>query len=143
MSDVQGTPDQAPTPQGETAEVSEFKVLLDKSFRAKTDQAKSTINAAVETLAEKVLKGATVISDDALATINQLIAGLDKLLTDQVNEILHHEDFQKLEGAWRGLSHLVSRTETDTMLKIRVMNVSKADLAKELKRFEGVAWDQS
>ena len=144
MSDAQGTPDQASTPsQVETAEVSEFKVLLDKSFRAKTDQAKSTINAAVETLAEKVLKGATVISDDALATINQLIAGLDKLLTDQINEIIHHEDFQKLEGAWRGLNHLVTRTETDTMLKIRVMNISKTDLAKELKRFEGVAWDQS
>jgi type VI secretion system protein ImpC len=48
-----------------------------------------------------------------------------------------------LEGAWRGLHHLVSRTETDTMLKIRVFNVSKGDLAKELKKFEGTAWDQS
>jgi type VI secretion system protein ImpC len=72
-----------------------------------------------------------------------MIAAIDKKLTEQVNLILHHEDFQKLEGAWRGLHHLVSRTETDTMLKIRVFNVSKTDLAKELKKFEGTAWDQS
>jgi type VI secretion system protein ImpC len=57
--------------------------------------------------------------------------------------VLHHEDFQKLEGAWRGLHHLVNNTETDEMLKIRVMNVSKKDLHKTLKWYKGTAWDQS
>src|SRR5262245_37308303 len=130
MSDVQGTPEQAPGP-GATEEVNEFQSLLSKSFKPKTDQAKQAIESAVTTLAEQALRNTTLVSDDALRSINDMVAALDKALTAQVNEIIHHEDFQKLEGAWRGLHHLVSRTETDTMLKIRVMNVSKADIAKD------------
>jgi type VI secretion system protein ImpC len=72
-----------------------------------------------------------------------MIAEIDAKLTGQVNEILHHADFQKLEGSWRGLHYLINNTETDEMLKIRVMNISKKDLGKTLKRFKGVAWDQS
>jgi len=56
---------------------------------------------------------------------------------------MHHEEFQKLEGAWRGLHHLVNNTETDEMLKIRVLNISKKELGKTLKKFKGTAWDQS
>ena len=56
---------------------------------------------------------------------------------------MHHEDFQQLEGAWRGLSYLVNNTETDEMLKIRVFNISKKELGKTLKKFKGTAWDQS
>ncbi|HRW61043.1 MAG TPA: type VI secretion system contractile sheath large subunit, partial [Defluviicoccus sp.] len=66
-----------------------------------------------------------------------------KKLTDQVNAVLHHRDFQALEGAWRGLHYLVNNTETDEMLKIRVMNISKKDLHKTVKKFKGTAWDQS
>ena len=54
-----------------------------------------------------------------------MIAAIDKKLTEQVNKIIHHEDFQKLESAWRGLHYLVNNTETDEQLKIRVINVSK------------------
>jgi type VI secretion system protein ImpC len=142
MSDVQGTPEQAGG-QGATEEVSEFQSLLTKSFKPKTDQAKQAIESAVTILAEQALRNTALVSDDALRSINDMVAALDKALTAQVNEIIHHEDFQKLEGSWRGLHHLVSRTETDTMLKIRVMNISKADISKDLKRYEGVAWDQS
>src|SRR5258708_29511631 len=56
---------------------------------------------------------------------------------------MHHQDFQKLEGAWRGLHYLVNNTETDEMLKIRFMNINKQDLGKTLKKFKGTAWDQS
>ena len=72
-----------------------------------------------------------------------MIAAIDGKLTEQINVIMHHEDFQKLEGAWRGLHYLVNNTETDEMLKIRVMNISKKDLGKTLKKFRGTAWDQS
>ena len=75
--------------------------------------------------------------------IQAIIAQLDQKLTEQVNQILHHADFQQLEGAWRGLHYLVNNTETDEMLKIKVMSVSKAELAKNLEKFEGTAWDQS
>ncbi|MCG7985450.1 MAG: type VI secretion system contractile sheath large subunit, partial [Candidatus Thiodiazotropha lotti] len=81
--------------------------------------------------------------DDAVETIEGIIAEIDKKLTEQVNLILHHEDFQQLEGSWRGLHHLVNNTETDEMLKIRVMNISKKELGKNLKKFKGTAWDQS
>ena len=78
-----------------------------------------------------------------LKSIKGMIAAIDKKLTEQINEIIHHDDFKKLEGSWRGLHHLVSNTETDEMLKIRVLNISKADLGKTLSRFEGTLWDQS
>ena len=124
-------------------EVSELDSLLKKEFKPKTDQAKEAVEKAVRTLAEQALSQTTLISADVVQSIEAMIAQLDKTLTEQINLILHHEDFQKLEGAWRGLHYLVSNTETDEMLKIRVMNVSKKDLAKTVKRFKGVAWDQS
>lgn len=64
-------------------------------------------------------------------------------MTEQINHILHHPEFQRLEGAWRGLHHLVSNTETDELLRIRVMPATKKELARNLKRYKGVAWDQS
>src|SRR5689334_13676649 len=72
-----------------------------------------------------------------------MIAALDQKLTEQINKIMHHEDFQKLESAWRGLHYLVNNTESDDQLKIRVMNISKKDLHKTLKWYKGAAWDQS
>jgi type VI secretion system protein ImpC len=83
------------------------------------------------------------MSDDAYKSIEAIIAGIDKKLTEQINLIIHHAEFQKLESAWRGLWHLVSNTETDEKLKIRFMDISKDDLRKNMKRFKGVAWDQS
>src|ERR1700680_3529184 len=126
-----------------TLESTEFEALLNKEFRPKTDQAKSAVQEAVKTLAQQALGAASLISDDVLLTIQSLVGELDRKLTEQVNQIIHHEDFKKLEGSWRGLYHLVSNTETDEMLKIRVMNISKQELGKTLKKYKGTAWDQS
>jgi len=126
-----------------TIAADDFSALLNKEFKPKTDHAKSAVENAVRTLAEQALKDTACVSDDVLKTIQSLIASIDNKLTEQINKILHHEDFQKLEGAWRGLHHLVSHTETDEMLKIRVMNISKQDLGKTLKKYKGTAWDQS
>lgn len=128
---------------GGTAEISEFEALLNKEFKPKTEEKKSAVKAAVATLAEQALSATSLISDDAIKTIEAIIAEIDKKLSEQLNLILHHEDFQKLEGTWRGLHHLVNNTETDEMLKIRVLNISKQDLSKTLKKFKGTAWDQS
>ncbi|MCX7088474.1 MAG: type VI secretion system contractile sheath large subunit [Methylococcales bacterium] len=124
-------------------ETSDFSLLLNKEFKPKSDRAKAEVENAVQTLAEFVLKDASVISDDAVASIAAIIAQIDKKLTEQINLILHHEDFQKLEGSWRGLHYMVNNTETDEQLKIRVMNISKKDLSKTLKKFKGISWDQS
>ncbi len=117
--------------------------LLQKEFRPKSDEAKSAVEAAVQTLAQQALSQTQLIGKDVVKSIEDMIAAIDKKLSDQVNQILHHEDFQKLEGAWRGLHYMVNNTETDEQLKIRVMNISKADLGKTLKRYKGTNWDQS
>ncbi len=122
---------------------SEFASLLQKEFRPKSDQAKTAVESAVKTLAEQALANTDLISDDALRSIEGIVAEIDKKLTEQVNLILHHEEFQQMESAWRGLHYLVNNTETDEMLKIRVMNISKKDMHKTLRKFKGTAWDQS
>jgi type VI secretion system protein ImpC len=66
--------------------------------------------------------------------ITARISAIDTLISDQLNEIMHHQDFQKLEGSWRGLSYLVQQTETGERLKLRVMNVSKKDLLKDMEK---------
>ena len=134
---------EAPAAATETEEKGAFATLLQREFRPQTDQVAQRIEGAVQILAEQALVDTTLISDDAIKSIHAMIAVIDKKLTDQVNEILHHADFKKIEGAWRGLHHLVNNTETDEMLKIRVLNISKSELGKTLSRFEGTAWDQS
>jgi type VI secretion system protein ImpC len=129
--------------QTQVGETDEFANLLQKEFKPKTDQARDAVENAVRTLAAEALKNTQTISGDAYLTIEAIIAEIDKKMSEQVNLILHHAEFQKLEGAWRGLHHLVNNTETDELLKIRVMNISKKDLHKTLKRHKGVGWDQS
>jgi len=124
-------------------EVNEFETLLKKEFKPKSDRAKEAIASAVQTLAEQALSETALISDDAVRTTESIIAELDRKLSEQVNLIMHHENFQKLEGTWRGLYHLVNNTETDETLKIRVLNISKKDVAKTIKKYKGTAWDQS
>ncbi len=126
-----------------TQEGGDFSALLQKEFKPKSDRAKEAVENAVKTLAEQALADTALISGDAVKSIEAMIAEIDKRLTDQVNLVLHHADFQKLEGSWRGMHHLVNNTETDEMLKIRVLNISKKDVHKNLKKFKGTAWDQS
>lgn len=129
--------------EAQPMETTEFEGLLQKEFKPKTDRAREAVQAAVQTLASQALAQTALISDDAVRTIELIVAEIDKKLTEQINLIMHHQDFQQVEGTWRGLSHLVNNTETDEMLKIRVMNISKKDLGKTLKKFKGTAWDQS
>ncbi len=128
---------------GATLEVSDFASLLQKEFKPQSDKAKESVETAVRTLAQQALQGTNLISGDVLATIEGLIAQLDKKLTDQINLIMHTDKFQAVESAWRGLHYMVNNTETDETLKIRVMNISKLELGKNLKKFKGTAWDQS
>ena len=139
MADLQAQTEQV----GGTLEMSDFGSLLQKEFKPQSDKAKESVENAVRTLAEQALAGTNLISGDVLGTIESLIAALDKKLSEQINLILHTPEFQSVEGAWRGLHHLVNNTETDEQLKIRVMNISKNELGKTLKKFKGTAWDQS
>src|SRR6204780_4940075 len=133
----------APAAGVATQETSEFASLLTREFKPKTDNARAAVEAAVQTLAQQALSNTQLISGDSLRSIEAIIAAIDAKLTEQINVIMHTEDFQGLESAWRGLHHLVNNTETDETLKIRVLNISKKDVGRTLKRFRGTAWDQS
>lgn len=127
----------------ETVTLDNLAELIDAEFRPRSSEASQAVATAVNALAEQIVTSEMIVSDDAIKTIESLIAEIDGKISDQMNEILHHDSFQKLEGTWRGLHYLVNNTETDEMLKIRVLNISKADLHKTLKKFKGTAWDQS
>jgi type VI secretion system protein ImpC len=88
----------------------------------------------VRNFVSEVLAGTVTLNPDTEAMINARIAQIDALISSQVNEVMHHPDFQKLEGSWRGLKYLLSNSETGEQLKIKVMNVSKKDLLKDLQK---------
>lgn len=121
----------------------EFSELLMREFKPRTDAAKDRVESAVRTLAEQALAGTTIMGHDAITSIESMIAALDRKLTEQVNAIIHHPEFQALESAWRGLHYLVMNSETSTDLKIKVMNASKDELRRMFSAYRGAAWDQS
>lgn len=130
--------------EAEELDLGEFAELLEKDFRVK-DREGEKIQSLVQNLAlaAKERAGTATISGNAIKSIKSLIAGIDSLLTDQMNEVLHSDAVREMEGTWRGLHYLVNNTETDQKLKIRVMNIKKDELADTLEDFEGQMWDQS
>src|SRR3954464_15916244 len=86
-------------------EVGDFDSLLRKEFKPKTDEAKEAVERAVRTLAENAVSQTALIGSDVVRSIEAIIAQIDTKLSEQINLILHHEDVQKLEGAWRGLHY--------------------------------------
>jgi type VI secretion system protein ImpC len=88
----------------------------------------------VKEFVSQVLEGHMTLTRDAEATIQARIAQIDRLISLQLNEVLHYPAFQKLEGTWRGIKYLMDQSETSDMLKIKVLNVSKRELLKDLQR---------
>src|SRR5215218_616209 len=127
----------------ETRDPDEFANILKQSFKPRSERAATEVENAVATLVQEALADTSVIKDHVLDTIEEMIARLDQKLTAQVNEILHAPVFQEIESAWRGLHHLVFNSETDAQLKIRVMNISKNELYRNLRLYPGARWDQS
>jgi type VI secretion system protein ImpC len=125
-------------PLASLATAAEEGSLLDKILRegrlAPTEEERETAKQWVEALVEQVVTKEMKVSPDTEAMLNARIAAIDQALTNQLNEIMHAEPFQKLEAAWRGLKYFVFQTETSTMLKIKVFNVSKGDLLKDLRK---------
>jgi len=88
----------------------------------------------VKQFISEVLAGSITMARDTEAMLNARIAQIDKLVSMQLDEVLHHPDFQKLEGTWRGLRYLLAQSETGEQLKVKVLNVPKKDLLKDLQR---------
>ncbi len=121
----------------------DFAALLQKEFKPNSDAKAARIEQAVSTLAQQALADAQIIGDDVFTTVDAIRAEIDRKLSEQVNKILHHPDFQQLESAWRGLNYLVMNTSTGKDLKIRVLNISKDETRKMLRQYRDAAWDQS
>jgi type VI secretion system protein ImpC len=120
------------------AEAPEQKTLLDQILadgrmareEGQRDYAKDLLGEFVK----QIMEGAMVVSKDTEAMIGARIAQIDRLISRELNEVMHHPEFQKLEGSWRGLHYLVHQSETGEKLKIRVLNVSKKVLLKDLEK---------
>ncbi len=120
------------------AEADRFQELLRKEFKPKTDRARDEVERAVRTLAEQALSETAVVADDVVGTIKAIVAEIDRKLTDQLNVILAQSRFQQVESAWRGLHYLVNNTETDEMLRIKVMNVCEDGARPQPEEVQGL-----
>jgi type VI secretion system protein ImpC len=129
--------------QAEARDADEFGSLLKQSFRPRTEDAAKAVDSAIATLVQTALEGESVFKGDVLDTLDEMIAQIDRKLSEQMNEIIHNQEFQQLESSWRGLNYLVMNSETDATLKIKVMNVGKKELLNNLRLYPGARWDQS
>ncbi|HWA97553.1 MAG TPA: type VI secretion system contractile sheath large subunit [Pirellulales bacterium] len=117
-----------------TTDNSLLDTILKQGMRARDDDALQRGKDLLKEFVSELIKPGMVVAKDTEKTINLRIAEIDRLLSAQLNEIMHQSEFQQLEASWRGLKYLVDQTETSTTLKIRVLNVSKKDLLKDMER---------
>ncbi|MCW9013752.1 MAG: type VI secretion system contractile sheath large subunit [Gammaproteobacteria bacterium] len=129
--------------QGQPGEVTteEGLSLLDQAISVTKQTERSRAEELMRTLAEEALKGTVSWDKNLSVTINKAVATIDEAISRQLAEVMHDEKFQKLEGTWRGLNHLVMNSETGTSLKIKMLNVTKRELFKDLDK--AVEFDQS
>ncbi|MGZ5440841.1 MAG: type VI secretion system contractile sheath large subunit [Thermoanaerobaculia bacterium] len=123
------------------AEGSLIDQIISKGKLARDEEQKPRAKDLVGEFVHQILEEGMTVSRDTMAMIQAQIARIDELLSLELNEILHHPDFQKLEASWRGLHYLVTNTETSTRLKLRLMCASKAEVFKDLD--QAIEFDQS
>src|SRR5579862_2129330 len=133
MADPQGAPGSVGTGEQVLEKGLLDQIVEDGRFGAEPAARERGKNLVKEFVAQ-VLEGSMTIARDAEMMINARIAQIDHLVSLQLNEVMHHPAFQKLEGTWRGLKYLMDQSETGEMLKIKVLNVSKRELLKDLQR---------
>lgn len=124
-------------------ELSEFSDILKQTIKPRTDVAAKEVDNAVVALVREALGDQSVIAEDVIDTVDAMLAKLDKKLTDQLNAIMHHEEFQKIESSWRGLAYTLNNAETDASLRVKVLNASKSELQAMMRRYPGAKWDKS
>ena len=108
--------------------------IIDEGRMARTEAQKEYARDLIGEFAKQIMQGEMVVSKDTELMINARIAQIDRLLSRQLNEIMHNQELQKLEASWRGLFYLVNQSETGESLRIKVMNVSKKDLLKDMEK---------
>jgi len=114
----------------ETTTVSLLDEAIGATRQTEPDRAKDLLKA----LTQEALKRSVTLDKNVAKTITQLIAQIDEQMSAQLAKVMHHADFQKLEGSWRGLHYMVMNSETSAQLKLKVLNVSKRELGRDLSR---------
>jgi len=127
--------------QGQEAEATEAVSFLEQAISATKQTAPNETEELLKTLTKGAMDGTVKWDKNLTVTINNAIAAIDEVMSKQLSAIMQSEKFQKLEGSWRGLNHLIMNSETSTDLKIRMMNISKKELSKDLEK--AVEFDQS
>ncbi|HEY3454184.1 MAG TPA: type VI secretion system contractile sheath large subunit [Bryobacteraceae bacterium] len=129
---------QQATPAAVAAETTVQKGLLDQIVEegrlGRDAESRTRGKDLVKQFVAQFLDGSMTLSRDSEEMITRRIAQIDHLISLQLNEVMHHAAFQKLEGSWRGLKYLVNKTETSDMLKIKIFNCSKKELLRDLQR---------
>ena len=115
--------------------------LLDQVVAATKQTEPDRAQELVKALVEQALTGTVTFDRNLTRTFDRAIAAIDNKLSQQLNEVIHNPRFLQLEGTWRGLHHLVMNSETGTSLKIKVLNLPKRELNRDLTR--AVEFDQS
>jgi len=115
--------------------------FLEQAISATKQTPRDETEELLRALTQEAMKGTVSWNKNLSVTINSAIAAIDGAMSRQLAAIMQHEKFSKLEGSWRGLHHLVSNSETGQQLKIRVLNISKKELARDLEK--AVEFDQS
>src|SRR5690606_16735492 len=115
--------------------------LLDQAIAATRQTERSRAEELLRTLTEEALKGTVTFSRNMTRTLNEAVSAIDAVISKQLSAVMHAQEFQKLEGSWRGLHHLVMNSETGAQLKIRMLNLSKKELGRDLEK--AVEFDQS
>lgn len=128
------------------AELQEETVLeeanfLEQAITATKQTPRDETEELLKTLTHEALKGTVSWNKNLTVSINNAIAAIDNALSAQLSAIMSNEKFKNLEGSWRGLQHLVSNSETSSQLKIRMLNISKKELSRDLEK--AVEFDQS
>jgi type VI secretion system protein ImpC len=135
MADAQNPQQQAAAAAaGPALEKGLLDQIIEEGRFGKDAAARERGKDLVSHFVKEVLEGSITIARDTEAMINARIAQIDHLLSLQLNEIMHAPEFQKLEASWRGLKYLISNSETSENLKIKVLNVSKRELLRDLQR---------
>lgn len=124
-------------------QLAEFNDMLRQTIKPRSEIAAREVDNAVTALVREALQDESIIANDVIDTIDAILAKLDEKLSAQINEILHHEEFQKLEGTWRGLAYTINNAETDASLRVKVFNASKSELQAMTRRYPGAKWDKS
>ncbi|XQW83481.1 type VI secretion system contractile sheath large subunit [Thalassotalea piscium] len=126
--------------QQQESEETSFSIL-DQAIDATKQTDSSRAEELIRSLTEEALKGTVQWNKNLTVTFNQAIQAIDEKISKQLSAIMHNNEFQKLEGSWRGLHHTVQNSETNATLKIRIMSLNKKELHKDLSK--AVEFDQS